>query len=105
MSYRETKRAERSRRARAAVTTRQRNIQAGPAPDYPAPLPHLRRTVIVIDRDFGLRVTRLDLWRTNRVDSYLVHVDGQPWKRMGWSKVLEKLRLSHVRVASPRSAA
>lgn len=26
------------------------------------------------------------------------------WRRMGWSKVLEKLRASHVRVASPRAA-
>lgn len=66
-------------------------------------LPNLRRTVIVIDRDFALRVTRLDLWRTRRVDSYMVHVDGVPWKRMGWSKLLEALRKSHVRVGSPRS--
>jgi hypothetical protein len=102
MTYRQTKRAEAARRAKHGVATRRRNIAAGPEPDYPADLPNLRRTVIVIDRDHGLRVTRLDLWRTSRVDSYLVHVDGMPWRRMGWSKLLEKLRLAHVRVASPR---
>lgn len=102
--FRLTPRAQKLReRAKAAARSRQRNIQAGPAPDYPPELPTHRRTVIVIDRDFGLRVTRLDLFRTNRVDSYLVHVDGVPWKRMGWSRVLEKLRLAHVRVGSPRS--
>lgn len=102
MSYRLTKRAA-TERAKKGAATRARNIAAGSAPDYPANLPTHRRTVIVIDRDFGLKFTRLDLFRTNRVDSYLVHVDGQPWKRMGWSKVLEKLRLSHIRVMSPRA--
>ena len=103
MTYRQTQRAARTRRAKAGVATQQRLKLQGPAPDYPAALPNHRRTVIVIDRDFGLRVTRLDLWRCNRVDSYQVHVDGVPWRRMGWSKVLEQLRLSHVRVASPRT--
>lgn len=70
--------------------------------EFPAELPNLRRTVIVIDRDFELRVTRLDLWKTRRVDSYMVHVDGVPWKRMGWSRLLEALRKSHVRVGSAR---
>lgn len=101
--FRKTQRAEMSRRGRLGVKTRQRNKAEGPAPDYPAELPNLRRTVIVIDRDFGLRVTRLDLWKTNRVDSYSVHVDGIPWKRMGWSKVCEKVRLAHNRVASVRT--
>ena len=58
MTYRQTKRAEAARRAKHGVATRRRNIAAGPAPDYPADLPNLRRTVIVIDRDHGLRVTQ-----------------------------------------------
>jgi hypothetical protein len=104
--YRLTPRAQKARqRGRQAAAARSLAIQAGPAPDYPAELPNLRRTVIVIDRDFSIRVTRLDLWKTSRVDSYLVHVDGVPWQRMGWSKVLEKLRLAHVRVRSARSMA
>lgn len=101
--FRKTKRAEMSRRGKLGVLTRQRMKAEGPAPDYPAELPNLRRTVIVIDRDFGIKVTRLDLWKTNRVDSYSVHVDGLPWRRMGWSKVCEKVRLAHTRVASART--
>lgn len=68
-----------------------------------AELPTLRRTVIIIDRDFGLRVTRLDLWRTNRVDTYRVTVDGAEWRRMGWSALLAAIRRSMPRVGSPRS--
>ena len=100
--YRTTKRAD-AARVQLGARARQRGHAAGPAPAYPVDLPNLRRTVIVIDRDCGLRVTRLDLWRTSRVDSYMVHVDGTPWRRMGWSRLLEALRVSHVRVASPRS--
>lgn len=72
-----------------------------PAPDYPPALPELRRRIVITDYDFGERVHTLDLYRTNRVDCYKVHVDGKPWKaRIGWSKILEGLRKSLPRVGS-----
>lgn len=66
--------------------------------------PKLRRTVIVIDRDFGLRVNVYRLERTNRVDCYWPHRNGaQLGRRMGWSAVLEQVRKDHVRVMSDRN--
>ena len=35
--------------------------ESGPAPDYPASLPDLRRRIIIIDYDFGERIHTLDL--------------------------------------------
>jgi hypothetical protein len=70
-----------------------------PAPDYPLELPELRRTIIVIDRDFGEVEHRLDLYRTNRRDCYRVVADGVEWKkRAGWSQVLAAMRKSLPRV-------
>lgn len=89
--YRLTKRAAQRREPGSAATL------------GAAPLPTLRRTVIIIDRDFGLRVTRLDLWRTRRVDTYRVTVDGREWRQMGWSALLAAVRRAMPRVGSPRS--
>lgn len=77
---------------------------AGDAPGNPPDLPRLRRVVIVIDYDFGTPVIEtMRLFRTNRVDSYRAEVNGATWKpQIGWSGVLEGLRKSFVRVASPR---
>jgi hypothetical protein len=42
--------------------------------------------------------------RTRRIDSYRAEADGKPWKdRIGWSRVLAKLRASYQRLPSPRS--
>ncbi len=75
-----------------------------PTPDYPIELPELRRRIIIIDYDFGKCVHRIDLYRTSRVDCYRAKADGKPWKDfIGWSKVLEGVRKSFLRVGSPRS--
>jgi hypothetical protein len=67
-------------------------------------LPELRRVVTVTDYDRGEPVTHtFELHRSSRVDSYRVVVDGQPWKRCGWSTVCATLRKSHHRLPSPRS--
>lgn len=97
--YRKTKRSiEQLAQMRIA---RDRNRMASPAPDYPPVLPQLRRRIVITDFDFGERVHTLDLYRTNRVDCYRVHVDGHPWKaRIGWSKILEGMRKSLPRVGS-----
>lgn len=103
--YRLTKKAE-AQRTKLAAMRRARDVarMKAPAPDYPAVLPELRREIIIIDHDFGERVHRLALYRTNRVDCYKVTVDGQPWKdRIGWSQILAGLRKSLPRVGSPRS--
>lgn len=75
-----------------------------PAPDYAPELPELRRVVTIVDHDSGEPVTHtIELRRTRRVDTYAVHVDGVPWRRCGWSAVLEMLRKAYPRVPSPRS--
>jgi len=81
-----------------------RRIEAGDGEPIVPLLPKVRRTVIVIDRDFGLRVNVYRLERTNRVDCYWPHRNGaQLGRRMGWSAVLEQVRKDHVRVMSDRN--
>jgi hypothetical protein len=59
----------------------------GSEPRYPRELPTLRRTLIIIDYDFGAVEHRIDLYRTRRIDCYRVVADGVEWKRsIGWSK-------------------
>jgi len=71
----------------------------GPAPDYPPILPNLRRKIIIIDYDFGEVTHEINLYRTGRIDQYKAVADGKPWKaRIGWSKILEGLRKSFIRV-------
>lgn len=99
MAYRKTKRSKETLARMKAGKDRAR--MARPAPDYPPQMPELRRRVVIIDYDFGEKVHTLDLYRTNRIDMYRVHVDGQPWKdRMGWSRILAGLRKSLPRVMS-----
>lgn len=72
-----------------------------PAPDYLPDLPLLRRTIVVIDYDFGVVEHRLDLYRSNRRDCYRVVADGVEWRqRAGWSRVTEALRKSFLRVSA-----
>ncbi len=99
MTYR--KRTSMSKKLAAARAARARARMERPAPEYPPALPELRRTVIVIDHDFGTVEHRLDLYRSNRRDCYRVVADGVEWRRrMGWARVLEALRKSLPRVGS-----
>ena len=80
---------------------KERKRLESPTPAYPAQLPELRRRIIVIDYDFGEVVHQIDLYRTNRVDCYRAVADGRPWRdRIGWSRVLEGIRKSFLRVAA-----
>lgn len=104
--YRLTPKAK-ARRARKLEAMRRGKDAARMArePDGRMPdLPDLRRRVTVEDYDTGQRVAHVfELCRSRRVDSYNVSVDGQPWKRCGWSAVCEALRKAHQRLPSPRS--
>jgi len=70
------------------------------APDYPAILPDLRRTIIIIDYDSGVPVHhQIDLHKTGRIDQYRAIVDGELWKkRIGFSGVLAGIRKSMPRI-------
>lgn len=107
MPYRPPSPRQRDAQARKLATMRagrDRARMASPAPDYPPPLPELRRVVTITDYDTGEPVTHeLRLLRSRRVDSYRVIVDGQPWHRAGWTAVLAMLRRAYPRVPSPRS--
>jgi len=105
--YRRTKRYEQEceKLARWREAKEQKRL-TGPSPDYPRELPHLRRTIIIIDYDFGMRFARMDLYRTNRVDTYDCIIAGAPWKTgIGWSRVLEWVRKAFPRVLSARAVA
>lgn len=100
MTYRLTKKAAQTR-LEAMRRGRERARIEGPAPDYPAILPDLRRRIVIEDWDFGHKVHVLELHRTNRVDCYRVVADGVEWKdRIGWSKILAGLRKSMPRVGA-----
>ena len=95
------KREKYSRKLKAMREAKERKHLAGPAPDRPPDLPGLRRRIIIIDYDFGKVVHRIDLYKTNRVDCYRAVADGVPWKdRVGWSRVLEGIRKSFVRIVA-----
>lgn len=70
--------------------------------------PRHRRTLIVIDYDRGEPIMHtVEMYRSNRVDSYIVEIDGKPWrprgcKRAGWSAVCDAVRRAMPRLASPR---
>ncbi len=99
MSFR--KRTRCSAKLAAARTSADRRRMESLAPDYPPRMPELRRTIVVIDHDFGTVEHRLDLYRTNRIDCYRVVADGVEWKkRAGWSTVLEAVRKSFIRVGA-----
>lgn len=95
------KRTRMSAKMAAARAAKARLRLERPAPGYPPELPLLRRTIIVIDYDFGVVEHRLDLYRSNRRDCYRVVADGAEWKRRaGWSRVTEALRKSFLRVGA-----
>lgn len=99
------RRAAHERRLEALRRGRDRANANKPARNYPPDLPELRREVIVNDYDSGQCVTHLlQIYRTERVDTYLIKADGEPWKRCGWSAALVGLRKSYQRVPSPRSS-
>lgn len=50
------------------LEARERVPLQGPGPDYARPLRALRRTLIIIDYDFGRVEHRIDLYRTGRID-------------------------------------
>lgn len=102
MSYRVTKR-QHERLAAMRAAKERRRIERG-TEDRPPELPALRRRIVIVDYDHGRTVHRLDLYRSDRVDCYDVHVDGKPWqRRIGWSRILSGLRKSMPRVLSYRS--
>ena len=88
-----------SRKLRAMRDARERRRVEGSEPPRSRELPLLRRTLIVIDHDFGRVEHRIDLYRTRRIDCYRAVADGVEWKRsIGWSKELVGLRVKFPRV-------
>jgi len=57
-----------SRKLRAMREARERRRLEGVEPRYPRDMPALRRTLIIIDYDFGKVEHRIDLYRTPRID-------------------------------------
>jgi len=102
MSYRVTRRAEKQRRRLEAMRRGKDAARMARSLEERAPdLPDLRREIIIIDHDFGERMHRLALYKTDRVDCFRVEVDGRPWKnRIGWSAILAGLRKSMPRVGA-----
>jgi hypothetical protein len=74
-----------------------------PRPRIPPELPRLRRRVVIEDFDLGGVVRHeIYLYRSSRVDCYLVEVDGRRLPgRCGRARVLELARKAFVRVQAP----
>jgi hypothetical protein len=91
-----------SRKLRALREARERKRLEGSGQSYPRGLPAQRRTLIIIDYDFGTVEHRIDLYRTPRIDCYGAVADRVEWgRRIGWSKVLAALRVKFPRVHAP----
>ncbi len=88
------------RLARARATRLQNRLKL-PEIDYPRELPELRRRIVVEDFD-GQEIVQheIELYRTNRIDTYRVVIDGlELADRMGWARVLELTRKAFVRIS------
>ena len=66
--------------------------------------PDLRRRLIVEDYDTGtVQRVVIDMHATTRIDSYRVVIDGKPHpQRIGWSRILDRVRLAMPRKCSLR---
>lgn len=102
MAYRKSHRF--SRQLAAARAAKAQRRLEGPAPEYRADLPELRREVVVIDYDTGAPVVHhWVLYRSEppRVDTYRVEENGVAWRgRWGWSRFLAQVRQRFPRVSS-----
>jgi hypothetical protein len=93
------KRTKASKKYNAMREARLRQIEEGPTPDYPRDLPDLRRQIVIEDYDFGYVRYEINLYKTNRIDSYRMEVDGAIiLECIGWSRVLERVRKAFLRV-------
>lgn len=80
-------------------------IELGPRSAIFTP-PKLRRVVVVIDYDLGVKVDVFKMRRTNRIDSYSVEyntksVDGA----IGWTNFCKRLSVHYPRLLSPSAQA
>lgn len=102
MSYR--KRVSGSKKFNAMLAAKLRKIGEGEAPDYPMPLPALRRKITIESYELLEPVKHeILLYTTDRIDCYRMIVDGIVIEeKIGWSKVLDKVRKSFVRVGGVR---
>lgn len=99
MAYR--KRKIESRKLKNMREAKLRHIAESAAPEYPLPLPELRRQIIVRDFDFGTVEHTINLFKENRIDTYRMEVDNRLYAiHIGWSKVLEIIRKQFLRVHS-----
>jgi hypothetical protein len=93
------KRTKGSKKYNAMRAARLRQIEEGPAPNYPPDLPDLRRRIILEDYDFGQVRYEINLYKTNRIDCYRMEIDGLIIaERIGWTRILERMRKGFYRV-------
>lgn len=95
------KRTKYSEKLKVMRKAKERKRLEGDAPDYPIMLPEIRRRIIIIDYDFGEVMHEIVLKKSSRVDCYQAVIDGKVWReRIGWSKILEAVRKSFIRVGT-----
>ena len=93
-------------RKRHAICKRMRDAKErkrleSPVPDYSVELPELRRQIVIKDFDFGEVEYTFNLYKSNRVDTYRVEVDGKVLAgRKGWSSILEMIRMAFPRIGA-----
>ena len=74
-----------------------------PSPSYPKEVPKLRKVIIIINFDFGVKINVMKLFRAAKIDQYKVEANGKYWGTMGLSKIFEGIRKSMPRVLSKRA--
>lgn len=103
MTYRRTKRYS-AERLRAMREGKDRARMARPAQERAPELPDLRMRITVERFDVGDDSRHVfELRRSRRIDQYRVYIDGQPWRVVGLSGVLEGLRKATPRLLSERA--
>ncbi len=75
------------------------------SPEYPLPVPKLRRIVIIIDFDFGRRIVKIfKFYKTNRIDTYRIIDEEGVMIKSGWARFINRyLMKCFVRIRSPYS--
>lgn len=98
MAYRKRLRQS-SRKMELMRKAKERKREENAEPTFIFTPPLLRRKIILIDYDFGEVRHEINCYRTGRVDSYEISIDGDMQdKHMGWSKVCDLTRRAFVRV-------
>jgi len=86
---------------RKGKALKQENLARELGPRVEHELPIIRKIVIVLNLDFGLKVDIFWFRKTSRIDSYVVSNLKMVSERMGWTVFCKRLSAYYPRLLSP----